>query len=418
MNKPRKSLAIALGAVALCIAAYSDQPEKLDLPVQQWREDLQYLARTLPTKHANAFHFTSKERFESGVADLDRQLDHLNSDEIVVGMAKIIALVGDGHTHLGLPRDSADFPINFVRFGADLRVVAAAPGLEQALGARVIKVQDTPVERASELAYQMFSQDENPTLAESYLADSLTTGIKLHGLGIIPDRNTVQYTLAGPDGKEFTIQVHALAPGQRGNDLVQASKEIPLRSQRPEEHFWCTYLADVRTLYCNVRLIRDLKEPAKEMLKLVQQNKPEKLVVDLRQNPGGDFNVGLKYLVHPIRDLPAINKKGHLFVLIGPRTFSAAMSNATHFRYQTEALLVGRTIGEKPNSYQESRGFFLPNSHISVRYSVKFYKFVDSGENMVKPDQEVASTWEDYMAGRDPALDWILKYVPESQAQK
>jgi hypothetical protein len=46
MNKPRKSLVIALGAVAFCIAAYADQPEKLDLSVHQWREDLQYLVRT------------------------------------------------------------------------------------------------------------------------------------------------------------------------------------------------------------------------------------------------------------------------------------------------------------------------------------------------------------------------------------
>jgi Peptidase family S41 len=93
------------------------------------------------------------------------------------------------------------------------------------------------------------------------------------------------------------------------------------------------------------------------MLKLVEQSKPDKLVIDLRQNSGGDYNEGLKYLVHPIRDLAAIDKKGHLFVLVGANTFSAAMSNATQFRYQTEAILVGRAIGEKPNSYQEPRSF-------------------------------------------------------------
>lgn len=104
--------------------------------------------------------------------------------------------------------------------------------------------------------------------------------------------------------------------------------------------------------------------------------------------------------------------KGHLFVPIGPNTFSAAMSNATHCRYQTEAILVGRDIGEKPNSYQEPRNFSLQNSHLTVRYSTRFYKFVESGENIVRPDQEIASTCEDHMAGRDPALEWILRYAP------
>jgi len=31
-------------------------------------------------------------------------------------------------------------------------------------------------------------------------------------------------------------------------------------------------------------------------------------------------------------------------------TFSAAMNNAAQFRSRTEAILVGQTIGEKPNS--------------------------------------------------------------------
>jgi hypothetical protein len=86
------------------------------------------------------------------------------------------------------------------------------------------------------------------------------------------------------------------------------------------------------------------------------------------------------------------------------------MSNATHFRYQTEAILVGGTIGEKPNSYQESNSFTLPNSHLIVHFSSEFYKFVETGENAVKPDKEIESTWEDYMAGRDPALEWALNY--------
>ena len=61
---------------------------------------------------------------------------------------------------------------------------------------------------------------------------------------------------------------------------------------------------------CNVRLIRDLKKPGRQMLKLIEQNNTEKLVIDLRQNPGGDFHEGLKYLVHPVREIPSINKKG------------------------------------------------------------------------------------------------------------
>jgi len=411
---------VALGAVTFCVCVpgYADQSERLDLSTQEWRDDLQYLARTLPAKHANVFHYTSKERFEAAVAELDRQLDHLDSDATWAGMMKIVALVGDAHTYLQAPRDNANFPIDFARFGSDYRVVAVTAGMENALSARVIKVHDIPVARACDIVYQMFSQDENPSLADAFLANRLTIGGQLHGAGIIPDRNTAQYTLAGEDGKEFTIQVHAQAPGQPGSDFIRASKKRPLSGERSSDRFWCTYLADSKTVFCSVRSMLNLIEPEKEIQKVVEQNKPVKLVIDLRQNSGGDYNEGLRHLVQPIRNLPALNRKGHLFVLVGPNTFSAAMANAAHFRYQTEAILVGRTIGEKPNSYQEPRNFSLPNSHLTVRYSTKLYKFVESGENIIKPDQEIVYTWEDYLAGRDPALEWVLKYAPENSAGK
>jgi hypothetical protein len=43
-------------------------------------------------------------------------------------------------------------------------------------------------------------------------------------------------------------------------------------------------------------------------------------------------------------------------------------------------------------------------------YSVRFYKFVESGENIIRPDREIIPTWSDYQAGRDPVLAWVLTY--------
>jgi len=145
----------------------------------------------------------------------------------------------------------------------------------------------------------------------------------------------------------------------------------------------------------------------------VKDKNPEKLVMDLRQNSGGDFSQGLTYLIDPIRDLSKINRRGHLFVLIGTSTFSAAMSNAAQFRQRTAALLVGEPIGERPNSYQEAREIRLPNSKLLVRYSTQYYKFAEGDENIIRPERQVVPTWEDYKVGRDPVLDWVLQYKPQ-----
>jgi hypothetical protein len=85
------------------------------------------------------------------------------------------------------------------------------------------------------------------------------------------------------------------------------------------------------------------------------------------------------------------------------------MSNAAQFHDRTKALLVGQPIGEKPNSYQEAREMVLPNSHWTVRCSIKFYKFTKSSENLIRPDKEIPETWDDYNSGRDPVLDWVLQ---------
>jgi Peptidase family S41 len=163
------------------------------------------------------------------------------------------------------------------------------------------------------------------------------------------------------------------------------------------------------TVYCSFRGYKHLSRDSKGLFGLIRQELPGKLVIDMRMNGGGDYTLGLQYLVQPIRQPTDINRKGHLFVLIGPNTFSAAMSNSAHFRYQTSAILVGQQIGEKPNSYQEGREMRLPHSQWAVNYSVKFYTFAQGGENLIRPDQEIPS-WNDYKSGRDPVLEWVLHY--------
>jgi hypothetical protein len=383
-----------------------------NLSKQQWREDFAFFVRELPKRHANAFHYTPREKFEAAVAALDQHLDHLNPDEIYVGLDRLANQIGDAHTYVEFPADDANLPIEIRQFGDAYRVVALVQGNEKGLGARVVGIANTPIARARELAASLTPRDETPELASARIEGFLTTGMALHGLGITKDRNVAHYRLAGDGGKEFTIEVRALPTGSEPQ-WISAARQVPLSGQGPEDKFWCKYLPDARTLYCNVRQILNLTDPAREMLGLVDQQRPDKLVIDLRQNSGGDFNEGLKHLIHPIGELNKVNRKGHLFVLIGPNTFSAAMSNAAQFRGQTEAMLVGQMIGERPNSYQESRQMTLPNSGWVVHYSTQYYKSVASGENVIRPDREIIPSWEDYVAGRDPVLDWVLNRKAE-----
>jgi hypothetical protein len=395
-------------SVAACGSAQFTEGGRSPNP-QQWREDLAYFARELPARHPGAFAYTSQASFEAAAAQLDKKIDRLNPDEVYIGLDHLANLIGDAHTYVAFPDDDRNLPLDIRQFGGESRVVVVAPGYEQALGTRVVAIQDTPIARARELAAAITPIAETEALRESRIDGFLTTGMALHGLGITPERSSARYTLATGDGKQLDVTFNALPPGEQAQ-WVDVANPLPVSRQPVNGSAACTYIRDARTVYCNVRRIRDLAAPSKQMMETVRNERPAKVVIDLRQNGGGDYNVGLTYLIKPLRDEKDINQKGHLFVLIGPDTFSAAMANAAQFRTMTNATLVGQPIGERPNSYQEPKQFTLPNSHLVVRYSTRYYKFAEGPDNVIAPDKLIAPTWEDYRDGRDAALQWVLSF--------
>ena len=84
-------------------AAAAQQPAGHSPPVvtaQKWRDDLRFMAAELQKRHANLYHHVSRQDFERAVADLDRQIPNLPRNRIIVGMMRIAAMVGDGHTRV------------------------------------------------------------------------------------------------------------------------------------------------------------------------------------------------------------------------------------------------------------------------------------------------------------------------------
>ncbi|MFI4966151.1 MAG: hypothetical protein ACHP9T_12380 [Caulobacterales bacterium] len=384
-----------------------DMQPRLDLTPAQWRQDLKVFAAELPARHAKAFATLSRAAFAAQVAALDRRLPRLNGDEAYVGLDRIANLIGDGHTNVAPPRDLRRLPLKLARFGGDVRIVAAGPGLEAGLGARVLRIGKLSTEEAYRRALTLTPAQEFMPLREGRALTYLAAGALLHGLDITADRTHAPFTVQTDDRRTLTVDVRGQAPGETAS-LESVAKTIPLWKTHREKTFWCQDLPAERTVYCAFHAYPDLQARAAEMFALLDKVHPQKLIIDMRDNGGGNYLEGHKWLIKPISERPDLNRKGRLFVLVGATTFSAAMNNAAQFQDETKAILVGQTIGERPNSYQEPRQFRLPNSHLIVRASTLFYRFRKTGENAVRPDKEIVPSWADAKAGRDPVVDWVL----------
>ena len=75
---------------------------------------------------------------------------------------------------------------------------------------------------------------------------------------------------------------------------------------------------------------------------------------------------------------------------------------------ELHATLVGEPVGEKLSGYGEVRPIDLPNSHLSMQYSTKFFHLSKDGDAVLEPTVPASATLEDALAGRDPALDAAL----------
>jgi len=128
------------------------------------------------------------------------------------------------------------------------------------------------------------------------------------------------------------------------------------------------------------------------------------VVVDLRDNGGGDDNV-IHPLVTVLEAHPALVHAKRTFAIIGRSTASSGLSAAHELRDRVSATLVGEASG--PNRFGNARTFRLPYSGMLVMYATKEHQTDSGPAPTLLPDVLIAPTPEAMVAGRDMALQWI-----------
>lgn len=111
--------------------------------------------------------------------------------------------------------------------------------------------------------------------------------------------------------------------------------------------------------------------------------------------------------------------RGRVIVVQGPGTFSSAGILATMIADNGIGEIVGRQAAFRPSHYGDLLMWELPHTGLRGSVSSKFFARPDAsrnGECMLRPDVELAPTWEEYLRGIDPVQQWILdRTAPEAR---
>lgn len=385
-----------------------------------WREDLAVLAGELPQRHIEPFAKISQADFEAAVVTLDADVPRLSDEQIVVRLMQLVALLGDPHTALAFnyTPDTLVFPLNFYPFSDGLTLMAAPAEYGTALGGRLVRIEDRDV--ADVLAALGTAI---PYANEGWLrvmaAQSLPNAALLYGLDLIPSMEEAAITFETRSGDRVTLDIATTPRSELGGLSWQTAFDpatLPpaLVSHNPP-NYWYEYFADTRTLYVNYAICAEAEswpfaDFMAEVLGVLDAQPVARVAVDLRANSGGDSRI-LEPLIEALAQRQDVNQTGHLFVLIGPRTYSSALLNAIQFRQRTAALLIGEPTGGEPNHYGEIQEFTLPNSGLSVFYSTKYFVYLEGDHSSaLEPDRLIPFTAADLFAGRDPVLDAVLAW--------
>lgn len=399
---------------------------------QKWREDLQAFVAGLKRHHPNPFHGISEAEFNAAVASLDASIATLTDSQITrefIGLAALISRNGrDGHTEYIPSLAQVHFlPLQLYRFSDGLFIVDARPAQAALIGQQVIGIGDTPIDEVIAALTPYIAKDNDATV-RWHMPTLLVVPEFLESFGFITNPAQVPLRLQSLDGEQTMMMVAPLTLQE-----YVAWRELPtikLRQTHAElylsesyDPFWFRFLADTDTLYIRYNQIAARNDSGQKMAKFVKKLKKElrkkpvqRVVIDLRQNNGGD-NTTYGSLLTMLKDTAAINQSGKLFAIINQGVFSAASNFVTDLERQTNVLLVGEPTGGSPNHYGDSMPVSLPNFGGTLFVSTVYHQRSDANDARlaIEPDIVVAFLAADYFAGRDAAMAAILDFTAPTQ---
>jgi len=399
-----------------------------------WRYDIRFLAKWIKARAYHPFKTAAADRYVSGALYSESEFDgqvqsllaavpKLSDREIELALFKLVASLGDGHSAVVGSRTRIEFattfPLGFYQFDDGLYVISAAPKYADLVGARILAIDGTETTEVVKKLDPYIAHD-NAEWLKTFEPQFLRHVPFLQALGIAKSDDGADFMVTMRNGSKRTVHVDAdasapdiwnMLPKPDGWAWIADASAADFQKDNGKAWWW-RWEPDSGILYVQYNKVADTADEtlaafAGELSQAIAKYPVDKLVIDMRNNNGGDT-----YLNRPLLGAVAaskVNRPGHLYVIVGRRTFSAAMNAVSDFGRFTDAIFVGEPTGGKANAPGDENPFSLPYSGILVNLSDRYWQggWPDDFADFRAPDIAVPNTFADYAAGRDAAMQAI-----------
>ncbi|MGE5352955.1 MAG: S41 family peptidase [Acidobacteriota bacterium] len=453
-----------------------------------YQQDFLYYCDALLDSHPDVYSNFPKEEFSRQKQMTFEKLSGCkDSNEFLELLNRFITPLRDGHTTVPSPSfySEKEYPVRYRFFGDSLYIINATSQVPDLSGEIVASINGLQVKDIRDKAGQCISA-ENSTALTNTLNSFLHNAGFMKYIGIVKNeadsitvstlskKSVVLYPNSNSEWQTVFRDHPVTARGSYYFDYqilkdkslcyfqfnAFTDKEIVnyYLQRRP---WWQRYLAKTARFFgllpkgCNDYFHEFLNDMIEDM----ESNAVKTLVVDLRNNGGGNSMLGNELLYalgvdkyksigsslkvsrlykmqYPEAKVDAAGKsgtsadtavaysyldysekipkrfKGKVYYIIGEWTFSSAILHAATVEDNKFFPVIGEATMERPSHFGDLLFLRLPNTKSVCRISSKQFHRPDKtkdGDDTLYPDVPVYKTYRSIIDGTDPAYEWIIK---------
>lgn len=388
-----------------------------------------------------SYSATARPEAARRIADLKSAAGSISDTRFVLLLSQIAALADNGHTGV-MYRGSAPglgrVGLRLAPIGDGFIVVHAAEANTSLLGGRLVAIDDTPVAKLRSVAHTLHGGV--PPRRDLMAPAFLESPGQLHALGLTRSAAEATYVFETSDGRrrEASLAVTSPPGGSREATLAHLSparapagwrslmsgekapwafQDIGETMRRRDSPEFDAMMIQLRANVDGARPIADfLRESEDERRRAGRRH----VILDMRMNTGGDLTTTREWMSALPKRLPP---EGRIVVLIGPSTFSAAISSVGYLKQAggSRVILVGEAVGDRLQFFAEGRPITLPNSGAVVLMATQRHDYVNGCRALsdchrfvvrhpiavpsLDPEIIAPLTLEALVGGRDPGMD-------------